>query len=123
MRFNDGLRDCGPIASLSQDEIRLLGHPITLPLPPKGEKVYGFYDALINNRIRMGFVPGSSVRSLESNRVYGFTLLDFHRGVAAYAEGWRAFVRLTLGNERAPKNEIRSQVNVYVPEHSLYAGW
>lgn len=87
-----------------------------LELPPPTGTVYGFYDKLIEN----GGVPRMTV---EQNTLYRFTSTDFHRGMPATKDGWRAFVRLTLGNERPPKDEIRSQVQVYVPQDKLFAGW
>jgi hypothetical protein len=86
------------------------------PLPPRDGTVYGFYDKLIED-------SHSPRITLQSETLYRFTSLDFHRGMPAKEYGWRAFVRLTVGNERPPKNEIRTQVQVYVPADKMFAGW
>lgn len=37
-----------------------------------------------------------------------------HRGIPADKSGWRLFMRLTYSNHRQPKNEIRTQTQVYL---------
>lgn len=37
-----------------------------------------------------------------------------HRGIPADKAGWRLFMRLTFSNHRFPKNEIRTQTQVYL---------
>jgi hypothetical protein len=37
-----------------------------------------------------------------------------HRGVIATSNAWRVFMRLTFSNHRFPKNEIRTQTQVYL---------
>jgi hypothetical protein len=98
-----------------------LDFPLMFPDPPSTGTVYGFYNRLINNLDR-DVSSGYPVKAL-SERLYEFDSMTFHRGMPATKGGWRAFVRLTLGSERPPKNEIRSQVNVYVPHNELEAGW
>lgn len=83
---------------------------------PQGQTYYGYANA---NLETFGILR----THIRPNRLYGFDSMTFHRGMPATRDGWRAFVRLTLGNERPPKNEIRSQVQVYVPSEKLEAGW
>jgi hypothetical protein len=87
-------------------------------LPPfvLDQPVYGWYNKQINRRY-------SCFQTIESRRVYEFTESDFHRGVEATHDGWRAFFRLTQSNHREPKNEIRSQVQIYVPQAQFFRGW
>lgn len=89
---------------------------INLPLPPQDEVVYGFYNREIE-RLK----PRTVI--CQENTIYHFSAFDFHRGMPATKSGWRGFVRLTFSNERPPKNEIRSQVQVYVPHDELFKGW
>jgi len=92
--------------------------PVELPLPPDplppGEKVYGWYNTLIDSMN----LPHWEV---QPGMIYRFNSFDFHRGVWADKDGWRAFIRLTESDHREPKNEIRFQSQVYLREP--YAGW
>lgn len=88
-----------------------------LEFPPDGETVYGFYNKLIELWPKLPRITS------KPNKLYKFTSMDFHRGMPATKDGWRAFVRLTLGNERPPKDEIRTQVQVYVPHDEMFKGW
>jgi hypothetical protein len=45
---------------------------------------------------------------------------DIHRGVLATDSAWRVFMRLTFSNHRFPKNEIRTQTQVYLTNMN---GW
>lgn len=92
--------------------------PVTLEAPPAGftGNVYGWYNEIIEAKKLPRF-------SVEEGVVHSFTHNDFHRGVAATKSGWRAFIRLTESDHREPKNEIRSQANVYIPHTDLTRGW
>jgi hypothetical protein len=87
-----------------------------LGLPPETGTVYGYYDKVIES-------SGLPKTVVKSETLYRFTSTDFHRGMPATKDGWRAFVRLTIGNERPPKDEIRTQVQVYVPFDKMFSGW
>lgn len=50
-----------------------------------------------------------------------FDCFTFHRGQMARGHGWRLFVRITESNHYTPKNEIRTQTQVYLQDES--AGW
>lgn len=58
---------------------------------------------------------------LKSGLMYHMGASDYHRATPATGTGWRFFFRATVGYPRAPHNEIRRQVNVYMPE--LNRGW
>lgn len=82
-----------------------------------GKTVYGRYNEWIERSVwkRSMFV--------RENTLYEFSCLDFHRGRPATEAGWRCFVRATFSDHREPRNQIRSQVQVYVPLNALEAGW
>lgn len=98
-----------------------LTEPIELPVPLPSElsgPIYGHYNRLIGDGER------EHLKLLvASESLWEFDSLTWHRGVAAYKEGWRALVRCTLGNERPPRNEVRTQTNVYIPERLWETGW
>lgn len=91
--------------------------PITLPEPPQGVVTYGFWSPLITKQLEEGKVQS---RMIESGRLIEFDSYTFHRGVPASGKGWRFFVRATTDTPQPAKNEIRRQVNTYLP---IEAGW
>lgn len=58
------------------------------------------------------------------NPIIWFDAHAFHQGVKANASGWRWFARLSWNTERENNitNEIRNQVQVYIPAPD-YRGW
>lgn len=58
---------------------------------------------------------------LESGRVIKFSGLDFHRGLPAEKAGWRSFTRVTVSDHREPKDEFRTQTQVYLT--APFEGW
>jgi len=58
---------------------------------------------------------------IKEGELLSFSQLDVHRAVPATCGGWRIFMRLTTGLALEPVNEIRTQVQVYVPMNK--AGW
>lgn len=58
------------------------------------------------------------------NPIIGFDAHSFHQGQKANASGWRWFGRISYDTERTKKitNEIRTQVQVYIPAPD-YMGW
>lgn len=47
---------------------------------------------------------------------------DYHRAIPATGSGWRFFLRASVNTlTRGPLNEIRNQVQVYLPSEHL--GW
>jgi len=71
------------------------------------EPVYAYYDRAIEYR-------EAKTLFVESNKIYSFGPLAFHRGSPATKNGFRTFIRVTRSNHREPKNETRYQSNVYV---------
>lgn len=95
-----------------------LDGPVSLPDPAPGATVYDHYNRHIQRLLaekevyRVGIIPEQIVR---------FTGSDFHRGVPAEKDGWRWFIRATGYSGRPILNEVRTQVQVYLPVPE--AGW
>jgi hypothetical protein len=88
--------------------------PLELPDPSRlvnveGQPVYGVYDRMIEN-LR------PEKRWVQEGEIVTFGPLVFHRGVPATAPGWRYFLRVTESNHWEPRNEIRTQSQVYLTE-------
>jgi len=68
---------------------------------------------------------GDTVRTavVEPLIVYRFGQLDLHRVMPAKSSGWRLFVRASHTKLRHPRNEIRTQQQVYILEADEHAGW
>lgn len=91
---------------------------IGLELPAKGNIYKKWHDDIETLRQ----THGSSFSSAPSNQIIAFDWQTFHRGTAAVGSGWRWFARATIGIVgKKPRNEIRAQVQAYVPFESL--GW
>jgi hypothetical protein len=88
------------------------------PVVPLGQKVYKEWSPLVDQFITEGKMK---LRKAESNILIGFNGFTWHRGVAAVKAGWRFFIRASTNTDRTPKNEIRQQVQVYLP--CLEEGW
>jgi len=87
--------------------------PLELPAPaalqPNGRPLYALYhDAIEALRPR--------VASPASGQMVAFSCLDFHRGTPAGRRGWRLFARITASDHREPRNEIRTQTQVYLTQ-------
>lgn len=95
-----------------------LDRSVALLPPAKGAKVYGDFHQQIEAARLNGDVDARAVRPGALVRFGGS---DFHRGVPATENGWRWFIRATFGSSRKPGNEIRKQVQVYLP--AVNAGW
>ena len=88
---------------------------VTLPEVTDGI-TYGVWDLLINEEISMGNLHCNRVKP---GQLVEFTWQDFHRGTMAVKPGWRFFIRASRKTNRKFVNEIRRQVQVYVPG----SGW
>lgn len=68
-------------------------------------------------------VAARSVKVVQapSNQMIFFDWQSMHRAVPAVKNGWRWFARASWQTERKPTNEIRSQVQVYLPAPT--EGW
>lgn len=64
---------------------------------------------------------GPVLHYLTPGEFASFGALDFHKGQPAKGPGWRLFVRITETNTYEPKNELRTQTQVYIIDES--AGW
>lgn len=84
---------------------------------PEGKGVvYGVW----NEQLRRCLHP-NDIRVARDREVIAFDWQTFHRGVPAIKSGWRFFIRASRNTERKFTNEIRSQVQVYLPAPE--AGW
>lgn len=95
--------------------------PIELPSPtelwevyPNDRPLYSYYNEIIENK-------KPKINSTWSGEIYQFDGRVFHRGTPAKYNGWRAFIRVTESDHYEPKNEIRTQTQVYLTEPFL--GW
>lgn len=88
---------------------------VTLPEITDGI-TYGAWDLLINEEISMGNLHCARVKPCQ---LVTFTWQDFHRGTMATKSGWRFFIRASRNTHRKFINEIRQQVQVYIPG----SGW
>lgn len=93
--------------------------PISLPKIEKG-KVYGEWNKMIQSEI---YRSSLEIKRVESGKAYHFDADTFHRGVPAIKNGWRWFGRVSCDTHRKnhTTNEIRKQVQVYLP--CPEAGW
>ncbi len=82
--------------------------------------VYGQWNARINTMLAE---PDCriAIRQVPQNAVVRFDYGAFHRGVPATKNGWRFFIRANFNTAREIKNEIRRQVQVYLPVPEI--GW
>lgn len=94
--------------------------PVT---PPKGKNLWGWHSELINAFLNE--TPAhreAHVTVTESGQIYEFDARDYHRAIPATGDGWRFFFRASVNTlTKGPLNEIRKQVQVYLPHEDL--GW
>lgn len=91
--------------------------PVTLPDPEPNEKIYGRWSKEINKQLEEGEIQS---RIIPSETLIEFDTFTFHRGRPATDSGWRMFIRALTDTPQKPHNEIRKQVNTYLP---VEAGW
>lgn len=94
------------------------GTQVTVPRPPPGSITYGVWHPLVS---KLAAQIGT-VEAPDSTLLY-FDAHTWHTGQAAKAQGWRWFARASKDTRRPFENDVRTQVNVYVPVHDLMAGW
>lgn len=90
----------------------------TLPEIPIGQRVYEQWHPLVEKRLEAQPIrrwPAPSGLLIE------FDWRTLHRGTAAVSNGWRFFIRASINTKRQPTNEVRRQVQVYLP--TLNQGW
>jgi hypothetical protein len=61
--------------------------------------------------------------SAKEGQMIKFNDRALHRGTLAVGNGWRHFIRISQCTNRQVLNEIRSQVQVYLPEGKENEGW
>lgn len=61
------------------------------------------------------------VKQAESGVIYAFNQHSMHRGTQAVKNGWRWFIRVTVNSNRQITNELRNQVQAYLPVENK--GW
>lgn len=85
----------------------------TMPAIPGGGLIYREWHNEVVRLLASGELQ--SVKAT-SGKIIQFDWQTFHQGTAAVGSGWRWFIRLTRNSDtvRAPKNEIRKQVQVYL---------
>lgn len=88
---------------------------VRLPDVPFGRRVYQVWDGMLNEH------PGVTIHPVEDRVLVKFDDQAFHRGVPAVKRGWRFFIRASFGTLRVPTNEVRTQVQVYLPV--VNQGW
>lgn len=92
-----------------------LAEPVELEIPPEGRVIYRDWDDDIRAR------PLLKRHTVENLSVTRFSWQAFHRGAPAVSDGWRWFIRATRSSRRPVLNELRTQVQVYMP--TVTAGW
>lgn len=90
---------------------------ITTERPKYNKILYNYWNTKINNMLKRGEAVSDRI---ENNTVIQFTSRSFHKGTPAKSSGWRFFIRASVGSDRTFVNEIRKQVNVYMPTEM---GW
>lgn len=90
---------------------------ISLPDIEEGEKYYKKWHPLVENAIGKEL----QLEVAESRKLYLFDCFTFHKAILAVKNGWRFFIRASWNTKRKPTNELRRQVNVYVPHP--FEGW
>lgn len=92
----------------------------TLPRKaPEGENLWGNHSRAIQD-----FIDGHAweTMTVESCGLYQFETSDYHTSRPATGHGWRFFLRASVNTvTKGPLNEIRKQVQVYMPDEHL--GW
>ncbi len=100
---------CVAVGPTAQPEF--VAEPMTLPAPSeldcRNRALYALYHELIEERRPRTVQPASG-------QLVRFDCFDFHRGRPAEGRAWRFFARLTQSDHLAPRNEVRTQTQVYL---------
>ncbi len=89
-----------------------------IEVPELGKKIYKEWHPQVEYLCESGCLKR---HSSPVNRLVFFDWQTWHRGMEATKNGFRFFIRATRNSNRAPKNKIRRQANVYMPV--LEEGW
>lgn len=95
----------------------IIGHQ-TLPKPDGDGPVYKHWHDLTEEQVAAKLVE--TYRAMDRELIY-FDWQSMHRAVPAVTSGWRWFARASWQTDRRPTNEVRRQVQVYLP--NLTEGW
>jgi hypothetical protein len=87
---------------------------------PKGKTIWGHHNDVINSHLKW-LKDSKSPVPVKSGIPYWFGHEDYHRAIPATGDGWRWFIRASLNSQRPITNELRTQVQVYLPQPE--AGW
>lgn len=87
-------------------------------LPEEGEVIYNVWHKKVEEYLKSGSLTSVSA---ESGRILLFDDRSWHQGTEGTQFGWRWFARVSWNTERVPTNEIRRQVQVYMP--TIHSGW
>jgi hypothetical protein len=82
----------------------------------KDDIVYKVWNDLIKK-----YTVEEDYYTCKSGEVIQFNWNDFHRGMPSTESCWRTFIRATKNTHRKFSNEIRTQVQVYMP--AIEDGW
>jgi len=80
-----------------------------------GEHLYGVAHDFIEA------LKDKTARAVLNGELVWFSPLTWHQGAPAADQGWRFFMRITGSNHWEPKNELRTQTQVYLTKP--FAGW
>lgn len=98
---------------------------IGLKEPSLGEVIYGEWHLVLEDIIEWHAQNGRQdllrVEQVNPLDIVTFNDESFHQGTAAVKNGWRYFIRITRNTQRVPTNEIRRQVQTYLP--AIVGGW
>ena len=89
-----------------------------VPIGSTKKSIYGIWNTEIDMMVeRSMYFPHRT----QGNTLIYFDWQSFHRGTPANGNGWRWFGRVSINTNRKVMNELRTQVQVYMPCHT--AGW
>lgn len=78
---------------------------------PDGEIVYKKWHEEVDKQLKDGTLIKFNA---PSNRMIEFNWQTWHQGTQCIKDGWRWFGRASIYDDRQPKNELRTQVQVYL---------
>jgi hypothetical protein len=84
----------------------------SLPDIPLGSVFYREWHPLVDQAVEHGDL---SLVHAPTNRLVFFDWQTMHQGTQARTNGWRWFIRASRNTARRPTNELRRQVQVYMP--------
>lgn len=90
--------------------------PIELEKPKPGEVYYKIW----NDEINKVLTP-EDIYTVDSGEVVSFDWQTFHRGMPSTKSDWRYFVRASVDTFRQFHNQVRKQVQAYMP--AIEGGW